>query len=267
MTKKYPAFQARSIEAISRALGDTEEGLTNSEIDSVAMACGFAPEEAGTKWKRVYNLLAKDQNSRQDRRGILEFIRNALKPSIYVRTPERFETLRRNLNRALLFEGLEVHEDGKIRRAEAAQTISDALKRAIDLKEELSSRQVHPDVLAYCREELLADNYFHAVLEATKSLAQKMRDRTGCREDGSALVDRVLLGKRPLLAINSLADESQWSEQKGFATLCKGLFGMFRNPTAHAPKVTWPIERDDAIDIMSVLSLAHRRLDKARFGP
>jgi len=29
------------------------------------------------------------------------------------------------------------------------------------------------------------------------------------------------------------------SEQTGLATLLKGLFGTFRNPTAHAPKVVW----------------------------
>ncbi len=30
-------------------------------------------------------------------------------------------------------------------------------------------------MLRFCREELLADNYFHAVLEAVKSVADKMR--------------------------------------------------------------------------------------------
>lgn len=266
MKQKYPSFDAKSIEAIARALGDTDEGLTNSEIDSAAMACKFPAEEAGTKWRRVYNILVKDQNKRLDRRGILEFIRNAMRPASYVKTPERFETLRQNINRALVFEGLKLQPDGKIGKAKAAQTISDALKRAEVLKDELSIRGVHPDVLAFCRQELLADDYFHAVLEATKSLAQKLRDRSGCTEDGAALVDRALSGKKPLLAINRLQDESHWSEQKGFATLCKGIFGMFRNPTAHAPRVSWPMDKDDAVDIMSILSLAHRRLDKARFG-
>jgi hypothetical protein len=36
-----------------------------------------------------------------------------------------------------------------------------------------------PDVLKFCREELVADNYFHAVLEAVKSIADKLRVRTG----------------------------------------------------------------------------------------
>lgn len=53
------------------------------------------------------------------------------------------------------------------------------------------------------------------------------------------------------------------SEQRGFMNLLKGVFGTFRNTTAHAPKITWKIEKEDALDILSMISLIHRRLDKA----
>lgn len=45
--------------------------------------------------------------------------------------------------------------------------------------------------------------------------------------------------------------------------LLKGVFGTFRNTTAHAPKITWPIDEQDALDILSTISLIHRKLDKA----
>ncbi|HSF93801.1 MAG TPA: hypothetical protein VLA52_02160, partial [Thermohalobaculum sp.] len=130
-------FDARSIEAIARALGDTGEGLSNSEIDDVSRACRFPIEEPGTKWRRIYNILANDQNKRQNRKGILAFIRNALKPSIYVKTPERFETLRENLNRALSFEGIEVQKDGKLNPSNVSTTISEARRRAAELRNAL----------------------------------------------------------------------------------------------------------------------------------
>jgi len=41
------------------------------------------------------------------------------------------------------------------------------------------------------------------------------------------------------------------------------LFGTFRNTTAHAPKIKWSIEDQDALDILSMVSLIHRRLDNA----
>lgn len=257
-------FDGRSIEAIARALGDTEEGLSNSEIDNVARACRFPEEEPGTKWKRIYNILVKDQNQRGNRKGVLAFIRKAMRPALYVKNPEGFEALRENLNRALLFEGMELQQDGILAQTEAATTISAAHRRAAELRGVLQDRGVHPDVLNFCREELLADNYFHAVLEATKSLAQKIREKTGLTEDGAGLVDRALGGQSPLIVINGFATESEISEQKGFAMLCKGVFGMFRNPVAHVPKVTWKMNQTDAEDLMSLLSLAHRRLDNAR---
>jgi uncharacterized protein (TIGR02391 family) len=53
------------------------------------------------------------------------------------------------------------------------------------------------------------------------------------------------------------------SEHKGFALLLKGAFAAVRNPTAHEPKILWQGE-DDAADYFTLLSMLHRKLDKAR---
>lgn len=82
--------------------------------------------------------------------------------------------------------------------------------------------------------------YFHAVLEASKSVADKLRTKTGEDGDGSPLVDATYsLNSGPRIAFNNLATEWERSEQTGIAMLMKGLFSTFRNPTAHAPKVLW----------------------------
>src|ERR1700730_4623911 len=148
-----------------------------------------------------------------------------------------------------------------------AQTLSEAQRRANDLREDLEFRSVHPDVLKFCREELLAENYFHAILEATKSVADKLRKRTGLTDDGATLVDRSLGGELPLLVINQFLTETDKSEQRGFANLTKGLFGMFRNPTAHAPKINWAVNKDDAEEVFTLLSLVHKRIDAASMPP
>ncbi|MHB8384013.1 MAG: TIGR02391 family protein [Candidatus Binataceae bacterium] len=134
------------------------------------------------------------------------------------------------------------------------------------LRSELQRRQVHSDVLRFCRAELLntiPPNYFHAVLEATKSVAQKIRDRTGLTSDGAEIVDEAFRISSPLLAINSLQTETEQSEQKGFANLLKGMFGTFRNVTGHAAKIMWPITEQDALDLLTLVSYLHRRLDQA----
>ena len=257
-------FTQSELEAIAAALADTSEGLTGSEIGHILSSLKIAdPTPNMTKWKRLHNAFVERQNKSQTRRAILEFIRQAMKPERYARHPARFEPLRANLNRALAFSGLAVDASGALSSVPQAQTLTDATRRAQELRTDLTTRGVHPDILRFCRAELVADNYFHAVLEATKSIADKLRSRTGLTDDGAILVDRALTGDLPILAINPLSTESQKSEQRGFANLVKGTFGMFRNTTANEARILWAMNKADAEDLLSLASLIHRRLDAA----
>ena len=261
-------FTQMQLQAIADALGDTSEGLTGSEIHHLLMTCKMMDiDPQATKRHRLYNAFVACQSALQDRRQILGFIRFAMKPEQYARDAGRYEPMRANLNRALAFAGLAVKESGELVSSEKASTLTEAQRRATDLRADLELRKVHPDVLRFCKEELLKDNYFHAVLEATKSVAEKLRIRTGLTDDGAVLVDRVLSGELPLLVINAFKSESEKSEQKGFANLVKGMFGMFRNTTAHAPKITWVVVKDDAEEVFTLLSLVHKRIDAATMPP
>jgi uncharacterized protein (TIGR02391 family) len=257
-------FTQMQLQAIADALGDTSEGLTGFEIAHLLETCKMIDTDPMmTKRHRLYNAFAASQNALQDRTRILGFIRYAMKPEQYARAAERYEPMRANLNRALAFAGLAVEESGKLVAVEQVETLTEAQLRATELRADLELRKVHPDVLRFCKEELLKDNYFHAVLEATKSVADKLRTKTGLTDDGATLVDRTLGGELPLLAINPLKTESEKSEQRGFANLVKGMFGMFRSPTAHAPKISWAIDKDDAEEVFTLLSLVHKRIDAA----
>ena len=110
---------------------------------------------------------------------------------------------------------------------------------------------------------MLQDNYFHAVFEATKGVADKIRDKAGLLTDGATLVDEAFSVKHPLLALNRLITEAEKMEQIGFATLLKGIFVLFRNTTAHAPKIKWSIDEQDALDLLTMVSYANRKLDTA----
>jgi uncharacterized protein (TIGR02391 family) len=113
---------------------------------------------------------------------------------------------------------------------------------------------------------LLHSNYFHAVLEATKSVADKIRQQSGLTSDGAQLVDDAFaFGKTgiPLLAFNSLRTDTERNEQNGMINLMKGMFSAFRNTTAHAAKISWTITEQDAFDLLTLASLLHRRIDSA----
>jgi len=261
-------FTQSELEAIAQALADTSEGLTGGEIGHLLATLKMSdPMPTLTKWKRLHNAFVQRQNHSQNRRAILEFIRQAMKPERYARGAARYEPMRANVNRALAFVGLAVDDAGKVSEVAQAETLGEATRRAQELRADLSSRGVHPDVLRFCRAELVADNYFHAVLEATKSIADKLRTRSGFTDDGGALVDRTLCGETPKISINPLLTESQKSEQKGFGNLVRGTFGMFRNPSAHEARILWAMTKEDAEDLLSLASMIHRRLDAATVRP
>ena len=260
------SFDLATIESISQILGETSEGLTGSQISKFLEECNISdPGLNSTKWKRLDDSLRLKQRSDHCANNIVSFIQHVMKPSRHFNNKEWFENTRNKLNNVLSFEGFELQDTGIIKKVTQTKTISEAEARASKLKQSLLLRKVHPDVLHFCKAELLADNYFHTVFEATKSIAEKIRSKTGLTTDGAPLVDEAFSFKNkvPHLALSSLQTESEKSEQKGFANLLKGVFGTFRNTTAHAPKVIWVIEEQDALDILSTISLIHRRLDNA----
>lgn len=259
-------FETGVVETLSKTLGDTGSGFTGSEIARLLQESRIEDIQPGiTKWKRLYEAFVNKQNQDKCANNILAFIQNAMQPVRHCEKEEWFESTRSDLNRILAFTGYSLGQDGKITATTKAKTISEAAAKANQLREKLLLRQPHPDVLKYCKEELLVDNYFHSVFEATKSVADKIRLKTGLNSDGASLVDDAFTFRKkiPLLALNTLQTESEQSEQKGFMNLLKGLFGTFRNTTAHAPKIKWCISEIDALDILSMVSLVHRRLDEA----
>ncbi len=165
--------------------------------------------------------------------------------------PSEFEACRARLNVGLGLSGLYVGEDGRVAKlANRARTLTEAEERADALGTELRRRNVHPDVLIFCRAELLPNGYFHAVLEACKSVSDKIQQRTGLTGDGEELFGPAfsLRDQTPPLAFNRLEDGWEQSEHRGLATLIRGVFGTYRNPTAHAPKVRWATDGCGALD-------------------
>jgi len=261
---RFPEFDEAVLRKICDILGDTYTGLTGSEIGQLLRKCGIEDPFPGMmKRDRLFEALSHRQKQDQCGNNVVAFIYAAMNPVRYVRNHELFEERRSLLNQVLAFAGYTLGEDGKLRQVEVARTLTEAQERANRLRKELLARKVHSDVLRFCRAELLQDNYFHAVFEAAKSVADKIREKTGLTSDGAKLVDEAFGGKEPLLAFNALQTKTEQSEHTGLMNLMKGLFGVFRNTTAHAPKIKWPINEQDALDMLTLASMIHRRLDQA----
>lgn len=261
------SFQQTNLQAICDVLADTSTGLTGAEIARLLGDCQIAdPEPTITKRHRLFVALHQKQVSDRAGNSVVQFILKAMSPVRYIGARDHFETKRAELNAALAFSGLLLEEDGRMKRVAVARTISEAEARANGLRRALVERRVHQDVLQFCRAELLQDNYFHAVFEAAKSVAAKIRQLTGLTSDGAKLVDEAFApvsAGYPRLVFNSMTTDSERSEHTGLMNLMKGVFGAFRNPAAHAPKIFWRVNEQDALDVLTTLSLIHRRLDGA----
>lgn len=269
MATRPKSFTAGQLGRICQVLADTNEGLTGSEIRSLLRQVRVPDvDPANTKWKRLFNALAKSQKRAQSGDRVLAFISAALEPARYQGDSATLDERRDQVNVVLLlYDGLEFRNDGKFHKTKQASSLPEAEQRANRLRSALERRGVHPDVLRYCSAEFLEKNPFHAVLEATKSVAEKIRQKTGLKGDGAPLVQQALAGTNPRLRINALATESHKAEQRGFANLLVGMFGTFRNPTAHAPRIAWTMSEEDALDLFTLASYAHRRLDNSTRHP
>lgn len=111
----------------------------------------------------------------------------------------------------------------------------------------------------------MEENYFHAVFEATKGLAETIRLKTGLEIDGVNLV-RQSFGRPdtgyPRLVFNTLDNETARNEHDGFMDLLLGSFRLFRNPIAHTPQVKWKRDVEDAVDCLTLISFLHFVLDE-----
>jgi len=255
---RVDSFPEGQIEALARLLGECGSGSDISRVLNDRNL--FDDSGESTKWRRLYRVFLATQRQYGCANRVIDFIGAFLTPARFVGKNDEFEVHRQNLNTILAFSGLEYGADGKFRNVAAASTLDEAEKRLRTIRAKFQGRRMHAEVLKYCRSELLQDNYFHAVFEATKGLAQRLRDMAGVDADGARLVDLVFSIERPMLALNSLQSETEKSEHRGFAALLKGCFAAVRNPLAHGPKILWDGE-DDAADYLTLISLLHRRLD------
>lgn len=147
-------FSASTVERVCRALG---EAVTGGQIQNLIAPLKVPEptgEERNTKWKRLFNAVAAAQNRQHDGRPLVRLVSEVMRP-VRFDSPAEFEAHRTAVNERLLLSGLQVRDDGKVAQEQVAQTLAEAQHRADELRAELSRRDVHLDVLHFCRAELM----------------------------------------------------------------------------------------------------------------
>ncbi|WEH37204.1 TIGR02391 family protein [Streptomyces sp. AM 4-1-1] len=265
----HPMWPPANVEAVCRVLASTDRpGLSGSEISKLLAMRGVADvNPTANKRDRLWAALMTKQQANQASNCIIRFINDAMAPGRFVHDSARFAALKDALNEPLALMALRVNDQGEVARATGASTLDEVAKLAGRLRTELNRRGIHPEIVKYCEEEILRKSLFHAVFEATKGVAERLRQMSKSNLDGSKLVDFCFSTKNPppVVRINNFITETEISEHTGFANLLRGVFGTFRNPPAHTPRAAagWTISEPDALDLFAMLSFMHRRLDGA----
>lgn len=265
--KKFPLLSVEILESISRVLGDSFRGLNDEEIARY-LAEAEIPDvmPLAPRWIRIYNAFADIQKNKDYSNHIIAFIHKVMKPADYRYTLALFKWRKENLNEKLVFAGLELGNNGRLKVIKPQEYVNQAKERINELKIILAKRNYHNEIFKSCRPELVLDNYFPFVFEAVQSIVNRIHELSGLKEHGIELVNKAFTldnKNKPLLALNPLQSEGDYFEHHSFVSLLKGLFGQFQQPSASKPLISWKINLDDAIDILALVSMIHKKLDNS----
>ncbi len=258
MTAELQAFGLEAIEMLSQTIGDH---FTGSEITRLFRGSGY-PEfvhDQSTKWRFVANAFEQLQASAGNKpHHVLKVIQTASNPQGWIRNREGFEKFLSTVNSVLEFYGLRIGDDGLLQEtANKAVTVRHA-KSPDELA--IDNRGLHPHVIRHARSHFCRGAYFHAVFECCKAFDKAVRDNTGISKSGQPLMSEALNLNGPL-KLNSQRTTSEKDEQQGIMYLCMGLMNAARNPQAHEPELNWPMTRDDALDVLGLISFLYRKLE------
>jgi uncharacterized protein (TIGR02391 family) len=130
-----------------------------------------------------------------------------------------------------------------------------------------ASRDLHPVVHMHARKLFVQGHYFHAVFEAAKAFHSLVQAKAQSARDGQALMLEVWSPDKGVLKMTPCVTETDRNVQSGIGFLSAGLMAAVRNPTAHEPALDWPINRQDALDLLTFISFLLRQADKAVHVP
>ena len=217
----------------------------------------------------LYNCLANEINTYKSLQKVFIFIETAFNPVSFTDESRRdkYQYLLENSNKVLLMAGLTINSEGKLEEVVAAKTLDEVDRRVNSLRRQLYNRAIHSEVQKYCIADYLREDYFNAVFEAAKGLAERVREITGLTFDGGKLFDTAFSTNDPYLFFNNMQTDSERSEFIGLKELLASIFHLVRNKAAHTPKINWRLEGTKALDVLTLISFAHKYLDQCHKMP
>lgn len=270
-----------ALKAICAILAHTDKGFSKTELKRFLSASNMKAVDDGfrhngtayqiglNKKDWLYNCFVEGINNSNSFDCVYRFIETALNPILYTAMDKRdkYNYLVEETNKVLFLLGYEINKSGKITCTKKANNLDEVDERVNHLQKKLYERSIHREVYKYCIKDYLRKDFFDAIFEASKGLAQRVRDITGLRTDGSELFETAFSKKDPFIFFNRLSTDSEKNEHNGLKELLNSIFHLVRNPAAHTPKINWHINETKALDVLTLISFAHKYLDECNKMP
>ncbi len=131
--------------------------------------------------------------------------------------------------------------------------------------DEFLKRNFHSEIIKHSQKLFMQGNFFHAVFESAKAYNKDVKIKAQSDKDGQPLMLSVWGCSNGVLKVTSCQSQTDKDFQDGIKFISSGLMSAIRNPTAHEPALAWPIDKQDCLDILSLISFLYRQLDRAVF--
>jgi len=125
-------------------------------------------------------------------------------------------------------------------------------------------RNIHPEIRKNSLKLFDDGHYSQATFEAFKYVDNRVKSISGIKASGEKLMQAAFKDDGSAIALNTLANDSEVDEQRGYRFIFAGSVAAIRNPRGH--EVNLPETTDACLDHLSFASLLLRRLDAA-VGP
>lgn len=260
--RRIDLFSLSALERLAQIIGDR---YTGTEITGFFRKSGFPQfqHDGTTKWRFVYRTLEQIQNNPHGQYQIAQVIEQLCNPQEYFGNAEGHKQIVSGVNEILAFYGMAVDvKTGKILMTGKIDTI--LRSREPEEAKYFDPRGFHPEIRKHARLLFLEGHYFHAVFECCKAFDKYVCEKSRINKHGSELMGPALSLKGPL-KLNTQRTETEQNEQEGLMHLCLGLMRAVRNPESHEPELDWAMTREDALDILSLISYLYRQIDRTIF--
>ena len=266
--------------------------VDHKSISQFLYRAGFSTKKTVFQHGDVHQTLIQIQNLNNagEQNNIIRIIEQLCDHEEYIGEPKSHrQTVLKKVNEILSHYNYKVRPDGEVspistieaildrsveidkrkRAAKARRTAREAnAAKAKNLKHELfDARNFHVEIQKHARIHFVEGRHFAAVFECCKAFDRYVSKKSNKNEYGTKLMQSALAPNNNSagLRLNELRTETEKNEQNGLLHLSTGLMFAARNPGGHEPALDYPLNEQDALDLLSLVSFLYRQIDKTKY--